>query len=538
MAVRRQAWAWLVAICRRMNLSAEIVDVRGALCPPVAAGPATPIVRRMITDAGSPVRQKVDAAIAENRVETVTVDQWHITASPLTSGRHVVGALILARDLSLHSVVTPAKADPETWLVHAVEAHLLSDHPGETEPMSRLAEIHRAVHVAAERGLDRDVVLAFSEALAVHDECELRGFVEDADGRFILSVESRSGSSAAVPEILEDVAVLRDDELKRLSVEASRRLGFRSDRDVLMARVSQGISQPWIIVLSDNIESGRPSLLPLYLDILRQAMASAEHLAEAQLVRRISERLLGATDGPDVTAALEELTRSFDAVGAALVVTSNQGVPIFEAGDREVFNDVRPPMSACQLVAGIPLREQSASLGLRRPDGEPFTKYEQALFNRVTSLFAAWLPTALERSVSKRDRRSDDREFEHVIELTAARTIQDGAEVSALVIDLKKAKLRPGSLHRWAADLRGLLRASDVAGTLSDREIGVLLPRTGSVGAQAVGARIQERLESEADGLESAASVGLATLAPGSPPLRSIVQAARDDGARRARTDR
>jgi len=73
-----------------------------------------------------------------------------------------------------------------------------------------------------------------------------------------------------------------------------------------------------------------------------------------------------------------------------------------------------------------------------------------------------------------------------------------------------------------------------VAGALSDREIGVLLPCTGSVGAVAVTSRIQARLESgDGDGRLRPTAIGLVSRAPGGEQPAPIVQSARDDAARR-----
>jgi hypothetical protein len=256
-------------------------------------------------------------------------------------------------------------------------------------------------------------------------------------------------------------------------------------------------------------------------------MIRAESIGESTLIRTISDRLLSAAEGYDAADALDDLARAFDALGATLVVTAPHGGHILSVGDADVFGVPRPVGALDQIVSSVKVDEDTAVLAVRRPDGELFTGRDQRLLDRIASLFAAWLPAVLLRTPSSRNRRGAHREFEELIEQTALRTIDEGADVSALVITVNAEPLRPGLLHHWATDLRGRLRASDVAGPLSDREIGILLPGTGPVGAVAVGTRIQQRLEG------NTAVIGVASRTPGLRIISPIVESAREDVARR-----
>jgi hypothetical protein len=246
-AVRQQTWAWLVAICRPMNLSAEIVDIRGDLCCPVVTGPATPVVRRLVTEDDSSLLEAVRASISGNAVESTTLKRLHVVSVPLTLAGAAAGALVLAHDpfrMSEPGADPGQLAATGSWLGRAVEAHLVSDHLADPDPCSRLASIHGAVHAAAERGSDRDVALAFSEALAIHEDLEIRGYAEDVPGQFILSVESGSGADSDASEVLEPDLVPGGPGLTRLSKEAAGRIGVRRDRDAFIHRTYRWRNAP------------------------------------------------------------------------------------------------------------------------------------------------------------------------------------------------------------------------------------------------------------------------------------------------------
>ena len=93
---------------------------------------------------------------------------------------------------------------------------------------------------------------------------------------------------------------------------------------------------------------------------------------------------------------------------------------------------------------------------------------------------------------------------------------------------------RPGLLHKWVAEIRGQLRASDLAGALSDREIGVLLTGTTTSDLAAVRARILRHVTIPDEGGESAAvTIGIASHSAESPLDGSLVRAARQNATRR-----
>ena len=88
------------------------------------------------------------------------------------------------------------------------------------------------------------------------------------------------------------------------------------------------------------------------------------------------------------------------------------------------------------------------------------------------------------------------------------------------------------ALVEAAAIIRGTARETDVAARFGGDEFALVLPDTGSEGAAAVGARIQERIAAhrflKGDGLSISltVSVGVATLPDVAASVEALIQAA------------
>ena len=108
--------------------------------------------------------------------------------------------------------------------------------------------------------------------------------------------------------------------------------------------------------------------------------------------------------------------------------------------------------------------------------------------------------------------------------------------MALVVLLVRGAASLPGSTQRWVAEMRGQMRASDLAGMLNEGEIGLLMHDTG--GEQAT--RIAERLRAVV-GKEpgrDAILIGVALRDPGRGAADGIVHDARANavaGTRRAR---
>ncbi len=101
-----------------------------------------------------------------------------------------------------------------------------------------------------------------------------------------------------------------------------------------------------------------------------------------------------------------------------------------------------------------------------------------------------------------------------------------------VVIAAAEAAFRPGLIHKWVADIRGRLRASDLVGTLTECEMAVLLSEATAADAAAVVDRISRHLGAAESGGALLSSIGIATRSAVTRSDRSVVETARDDAKR------
>lgn len=538
-AVRRQSWTWLEAIVRRLALSIELVDERGALCPPLVATSPTPALRKLLNGGSSSMlRDALSTAMRTREREQLLVEGLDVQVLPLTGGTAAAGALVLAR--SQPALASPA-SDPEidaagSWLARAIEAQL--DVPlDDADAFDRVSSLHRLLHEAVDRGVERDILVAFTEALIAWDTLEVRAYVEDVHGQFTLSVAT-PGSDRLQPSTFADRSLVAEltGPVRLSPVEAARH-GFPPERDVMLVRVGTEHSQPWLILVSGTFTPRDEARLSLYLDLLREAVARAATIAETRTSWAILQQLLGGGESVEQTAeaALAELSRAVDALGSALVVTALNGVQVLTIGDGTAFSASNTGLEFDQLVSTQPVLDaHTMVLAVRRARGHAFTRREQQLVDRAAATLAAWLPGVLRAPGHGYERRTEGGDFNCLLDRVAAQNVADGLDVVLLVVLAPGAVSRPGLLHKWVAEIRGQLRASDLAGALSDREIGVLLSGTTTGDLAAVRARIL-RYVTMPDSLGAATpvSIGVASHSAGTSIEGSLVGAARHHAARR-----
>ncbi len=538
-AARRQQWDWFTVAARRVNVAAEIVDEHGTPALPLAAGATAAALRRLLTASTSPVRRSgLAAALRTGQSQSLSIERLQVVCLPLATGR---GAVVLARGGTRTQDAVSGPEDLEHiggWLARAVEAHLTSAARSEDyEVFERISALFRLLGDAAERGIERNVVSAFAEAVAVWDDLEIRGFVEDVHSRLVPQVALAGVELRETPVVLEESIAGRDQPLVRVSFADAERLGFDS-RDVFVTRFGGESSQPWVIALSGAIGPQDESRLTLYVELLRDALVRMAGAASARTSWGIAQHLLAAGEHVDeaVAAALAALSHEVEAAGAALMVNAAGGTPLLALGDSEAMSMPRGPDRSARLVASAAASDgRTVLLALRRGGGEPFTRREQGLADRAAAVFAAWAPGAFLRDRGA-ERRAVARPFQDVLDGTVRRTLQDGLDVAVMVILASQAAFYPGLLQKWVMAVRGQLRASDMAGALSDREIGVLLAGAQSDAAATVVSRLRQSLGTEGDA--PAVVIGLASRPRGSSPEGSLVGAAREDAAHVAAASR
>lgn len=530
----RQSWAWLAALGRSLDFAAEIVDVHGKPVPSIGTGRIAATLSQLADDPDSALSRAVWSAFASNRIQRASVGSLSVVCNRLNVQEVVVGVLVLARDVQSD---TPASREPnlpdleviEPWLTPAVEAHLGRASPDDGDDVfDRVSSLHRLLHDAVEGGNEREVVTAFAEALFAWDGVETGGYVEDVQGQLVLAMTAPGVVRGRAVVGRESGAARWGATPKRLSAGDLERFALPAGRHVVAIAIGDATLEPWLIVFSEGYRSLNAARLILYADLLREALGRVSTIAETRATWAILQSLLGATDAVDaaIDASLRELSRVLDGAVATLVVTSATGTTLLSVGEEEPVSGVRSFDRGNRLVSTSHLLDLGTmQLSVRRVPGQTFTRREQHLVDRAAAIFSAWLPGTLKRSSERVERRSEHQGFEQVLDRAAVQILRDGIDVSALIISVPDAGSGPHLLHSWVTEIRAQLRGSDLAGTVSEREIGVLLSGTSQADVPIVCARLRRRL-----GLDEgtvAAKMGVASRAAGSPTEESIVNAAR-----------
>lgn len=528
-AVASRPWAWLNTVARDLDLAIDIAGAGGVWCVPLAeSGPAL--------DKDSPaLRMSIQAALHSGRVEHLLDAGVEICVVRLGVATGA-GVLVVARARAGAGSGTPSDLQHLiVWLASAVEAQLLQGATGEDDSFDRVSSLHRILHDAVERGSEHEVATAFAEALVAWDGVEMSGYQEDTQGCFV-RVVTAPGAERGHRTLALDPGIGRSNgALAPLSARQVEQLGFGQGRRVVATDISSSMLEPWLLVFVEGFAPFDETRLRLYVDLLREALGRTSTIAETRMTWAILQQLLGASDIADraARAALDELARSMAAMGASLLVTTPEGVTVLSAGDDdEAPSSVRPFRGVSRIVSTASILDRYAmALTVRRAPGETFTRREQRLADQAAAIFAAWLPGALRQVPRFRERRSENRDFEQVLDHAVDQHAGEGIDVSILVLSTPDLERRPDLLRKWVNEIRGHLRGADLADALSDCEIGVLLSGVGAESVPAVRARFERCLGLDAQGAPTT-SIGSASRLAGRPDRDSLVRTARDRARR------
>jgi hypothetical protein len=485
-AVHRRSWDWFLELPYRLDLAAEILDDKGApVLPPVETHLSTTL-RRLLLRRGTSVQAAFAAAIQSKTPHLTTVEHLDAGFFPLIPGGSVAGVLVLARERGgLSSVELQSLG---SWLTSVILAHLATTRDDEEETFDRVASLHELLNHAVSTGNTRDVVGAFAEALTVWDDIEVRGYIEDLRGKFVLEASLAGSDPDAAPPVLDDDFVDGDVGLVRLSRSDVERLGFRLEEDVFIAGFGKSGGEHWFVALSGRIAPADEPRLALSINMLREAVRHAERIAAARVDWAILQHLLVAADNvePAAQAALKELTTAVDAANAALIVTTSNGMQILSIGDAVAFSVPGRSGQANQIVSTLQVLERyTMVLALRRSQARAFMRRDQQVVDSAALVFASWLSGILQRPEYIKDRRAGRHRFQDVVERLAEQTVRRGGSVSVVVMAASEARFRPEGLRKWVTDIRGRLREADLVGTLTESEIAILLSETTAAEAAA-----------------------------------------------------
>jgi hypothetical protein len=543
----RDQWAWLDAAGRSLNCGFLLVDAEGSAGPVIGSAHVAEPLRLLAAREDSPLVETIRRALESDDVYSDTVGVLKILCRRLTVQDKTAGALIVAMTTfgPAEDLSGPPKGGRhvpeaiEPWLIAAIEAHLGQKPQDDSEEaFDRISSLHRLLHESVEGGNEREVLTAFAEAVFAWDGVEAIGYVEDVQSQWRRAM---APPAATLPVMLEANfgQRLREKRIDRLTPDELSHLGFSSGRQVVVSPLGDTIPEPWVLLFAEGYRPLNLPRLHLYADLLREALARLSGIVETRAAWAILQTLLGAGERiePAVDGALRDFSRVVDGLAVSLIVTSATGTTLLASGDRESIAAVRPYDRGNRLVSTAHLPDLGTmQLAVRRARGQSFTRREQHLVDRAAAIISAWLPGALRQPVEKAAATTATRSFEEVLDRAAMQITRDGLDVSVVVIVVPDSESRIAVIQSWVTEIRARLRGSDLAGAISDREIGVLLYGTSQTDVPIVCDRLGRSLGFEKAGVPT--PMGSASRSAGSADDESIVTLARHNVNGRAKKRR
>ena len=120
---------------------------------------------------------------------------------------------------------------------------------------------------------------------------------------------------------------------------------------------------------------------------------------------------------------------------------------------------------------------------------------DHRLLEAAASVFGCWTAALLKRDELVQSRRGVERPFDEILQQQIQMARQSGTELAVIVV--KPGSVRPAAVRKWVREMRGQLRAVDIAVALPTGEVGIVLPSTSLGEATRVVARLQQLCEDD-----------------------------------------
>jgi hypothetical protein len=532
-AVRTRSWDWLRLLCARLNIEAHLVNAQGTPILLDGQSPATPAGRLLSAQAPT-VRAAVSATVQGQAPQALAIDGIQLVCAAVTTGDPSAGVLVLTKPIPAGTKPDSTRAELEIvgqWLAPAIAAHLQSAVNLPDEGVSRVSALMSVLDATAANLSDRDLVLAFADALAVWYDLELTAYVETAPGRFVREVALLGADSKAAPGAIAASDLPPDLVPSALTRIEADRLGMHDTDSVLVARIDGPDHASWLLLMR-LLSSEVPDLsrLGVYVRMLERWLTSVAAQAVVATGTAVSRMLFERSADPAIAAerALEYVRTQAKAESLRLEITVD-GRSLLRAqtrgaeGDDDRGSDTSMPLSPTAL----------ARLSVVPREGSQFSPVERRTITAVAEIVRQWGRLHLIERHGVADRRTVSRRFDDVIDRFAQQALERGFPVSVLVLTLDADVTAYAAVHRDVSDIRSQVRPSDLVGTLGEREIGLLLHETSPDQARHVADRLRTLIESAHNG-RGVAAIGLAARAPGSAAAATgVVQEARSHGLER-----
>jgi hypothetical protein len=530
-AVRDRSWEWLLELRRRLKIELLLVDGRRSVLLPARDQAAR--LQGLLEQTEPALVSAINATLSSRTAHIVELGGLQAVCLAVSIDRGDAGALLVGRTVPPGQDTRASRDQLQlvtSWMATAVEAHLLSPPSLPSSGLSRVAPLAQVLAQSAEHESDRELVRLFGEAIAVWHDIEVCGYVETSNGAFARDVTLPGTNKGERPLSIPAEELPEATDLTRLPHGHLDRFGLPVSCDVYVSRLARAAERSWLLVFTGAIDAYDLQRLSAYLALLELALALSASMMTTRVVNTIGSRLSDLQQSPEARArnALEELRRALGASWASLKIESAEGSLSFDVTSPDLGEKTRAEAGVSRLVL-VKRSEQhyTTTVSLGRFESLQFTPRDYVVASAAATVFELWVPATLGTAPGRRERRVLSRGFQEVIERSACEAIERGVPVAVVVLLIRDAISLPGSTQRWVAGIRSQLRASDVAGMLTEGEIGLLLHDIANEQAKAIAERLRTAVNA-APGRE-AILIGVASWTPGQAPADGIVRRARAD---------
>jgi len=538
LTVRGRSWDWLLELRRWLKIDLLLVDDRLSILLP--AQPSDQPGLSSLLDGDATVRDAIEAALKSRRAQSRERGGFQIVCTPIFLERGSPGALLVGRSLPPRQDATPARAQLEmvgSWLSTAVDAHLQSPPTFAASGLDRVAPLAQVLGQAADCESDRELIRLFGEAIAVWHDIDVCAYVETSNGTFMRDIGLPGAKQDEGPASIASAGLPESTELTQLPQGHLDRFGLPVQSDVYVRRFRRDGGRAWLLMFTGAIDGYDLQRLSAYAGLLELALAVAMGAITNRVVSTVS-RLLADEVSPETRAgrALEALRTTVGAASASLTIESGEGIPLLRVNRPDSRVETRAEPGAVQLVlVKRSERHYTTTISMARHESLPFTPCDHEAASAAAATFAVSAPVLLRTGDGRRERRAASRGFQEVLERSAREALEQGLPV-AMVVMMTREATSPGSTQRWVAAIRAQTRASDVAGMLTEGEIGLLMQDAHERQAR----RIAERLSTAAGRAagQELTLIGVASRGPGEGAAAGLLREARADAIAAGRRSR
>lgn len=535
-AVRGRSWAWVRALCERLNVEVYLVDAAGAV---VALGPAVvPVDHEELPVQDPTLRTAIAAALQRQPPQSVVIGGVQMVCVAVSPGQPPHGVLVVTRR-STPASAQKARGQLESiaqWLGPAIAAHLQSEIRPDDDGAGRVASLIAVLDAAAMNGSDREAISAFADAFAIWYDLELTGYVETPERRYVREVTLPGADLSSLPAIIRAEDLPADLVASTLVKADVDRLDIADGGGVFVMRIDGVDSPAWLLVMRPvTTRLPDPARIGVYGRLLEQWLAGMAAQAVNAAVDRVG-RALFTGEGDRAAAAdlaLADLRQTLRLDVAHVMLAPKSGPLILDAGT--------PPVDHVRESRGVvlmfPLGEGfSLSFSASHGPSRHLSPLDRRVIDAVAHLFALWARQVAQPvpAAAAPERRSGHVRFDEMLERLTRQALERGEPVT-LIVAMLADDAAADATATVATGVRSQLRPWDVVGVLRDREVGLLLHDTSREQALRIVGRIRAFVESTERGRVSA--VGVASRggpeSTGAAGSTSIVQEARDRAVRR-----